>query len=56
MHNEMLMTIVTIVALAAFAWIAWRKARSGQQASWLLQEEARLRDRRLERQPSFNRD
>ena len=56
MQNEMLMTIVTIVALTLFAWIAWRKARSGQEASWLQEEEARLKDRYLDRQPSFNRD
>ncbi len=50
------MTIVTIVVLALFTWIAWRKARSGQQASWLQQEESRLRDRYLDRHVSFNRD
>ena len=56
MQNEMLMIIVTIVALTLFGWIAWRKAKSGQQASWIEQEETRLKDRCLDRQPSFNQD
>ena len=56
MLNEMLTTFVTIVAITLFAWIAWRMARSGQQTSWLQQEEARLRDRYLDRQSSLNRD
>ena len=56
MQNDMLMTIATIVALTLFAWIAWRKAKSGQAASWLQEEEARLKDRYLDSQPSFNQD
>ena len=56
MQNEMLTTVVTIVAITLFAWIAWRKARSGQQASWLQQEETRLTDLYLDRRSSFNRD
>ncbi len=56
MQNEMLTTVVTIVAIMLFAWIAWRKARSGQQASWLQQEETRLTDLYLDRRSSFNRD
>ena len=57
MQNEMLTTFLTIVTITLFAWIAWRKARSGQQASWLQQEEeARLTDLYLDRQSSFNRD
>ena len=57
MQHAMLTTFVTIVAITLFVWIAWRKARSGQQASLLLQqEEARLTDLYLDRKSSFNRD
>ena len=56
MQNEMLTIFVTIVAITLFVWIAWRKARSGQQASWLQQEEAKLKDRYLDRQSFLSRD